>query len=167
MTWPVLVSIALVLLAVLIEGVLVIGLIKSVYDIRRQIEEIEVERKRVPVFFAHDIAGESVTSSDMIGQPYGMLFITPSSEACHDAITNLAGIKDRTGDDLFVVCQGTRSACRRLLEPVMSEVRTVLDEGGDLHLLFRVQNHPTILVMDEKHRIKMEGKIVPAEQVEV
>lgn len=166
MALPMVALYAIILAVVLIEGALIIGLIKGFYDLRRRIDEIMIEKKRAPVFLAYDIAGRRVTSSDLIGQPFGMLFVAPSSDACRDAIANLAPIKDRTGDNLFILCHGSQADCRQLLGPVGTDARTVVDDEGDLHRLFHVQVVPTILVMDEEHRITTEGKIVPADEVE-
>lgn len=154
------------LIVLAIGGFLIIGLIRGLYELRQRVDALADERKRAPEFLAYDLAGQRMSSFELLGQPYGLLFVTPFSDASENAIANLASIRDRTGDNLIIVCRGLQANCQDFLGSVGPDTRTVLDAEGDLHRLFQIEVVPTILVIDEAHRIKTEGKIVPPDDVD-
>lgn len=156
----------IVIVALIVGGVLIVGLIRDLYDLRRRVEEIAASRDLAPRFEAIDLDGQKITSRELEGKRYGLLFLVPASGACSDVLSNLDPVRRRTGELLFAVCRGSEGACRALVESTTTSVRMILDADGELHDLFGIDRLPSILAIDEDGRVRSIGKLVNATEVD-
>lgn len=158
----------IVIVALVAGGILIVGLIRDLYDLRRRVEEVAASRDLAPRFEAIDLDGQKITSRELEGKRYGLLFLVPASGACSDVLSNLDPVRRRTGELLFAVCRGSEGACRALVEntPTSTSVRMILDADGELHDLFGIDQLPSILAIDEDGRVRSIGKLVNATEVD-
>ncbi|GIW04274.1 MAG: hypothetical protein KatS3mg059_0894 [Thermomicrobiales bacterium] len=151
---------------VLGEGFLIIGLIRSVYELRRTRSTSMVQEKRAPVFEAVDQFGQPITSAALAGRPYGLLFVTPSCLKCWEAVSNIEAIRRRAGDEVIIVCQGSRHECLGLIDSLASGLTTVIDEEGEILRGFGITSVPTAVIVDSDGVIESIGQIFHGKEIE-
>lgn len=161
------ISYALVWALVLIEGLLIVGLIRVVYDRRSDSSASESQPQRpAPNFSAFGIFGEQVESSNLAGHPYGAIFVLPSCQSCHDAITQIEPVRRRVGKAVLAFCRGAQEDCEALSRESAPGVRFLVDEQGDIAKQFGVTRFPTTVIVDDRGMIRMQGTLIRQDELE-
>ncbi len=100
---------------------LVLGLVRSVYDLRRQVGVAVGEPRRAPHFQAPTLDGQVIDTRDIDETPYALLFVTPDCPSCRQAVSSLGPVRKRVGSNIVILCNGRPEDAARLARIVESE----------------------------------------------
>lgn len=145
---------------------LVLGLVRSVYDLRRQVAVAVGEPRRAPHFQAPTLDGAVIDTRDIARAPYALLFVTPDCSSCRQAVTSLGPVRKRVGSNIVILCNGRPEDAARLARLVEPDVRFALDEGGAVGKAFGVTASPMTVVVDEEGQIRSFGGLMTPELAE-
>ena len=145
---------------------LVLGLIRSVYDLRRQVGVAVGEPRRAPHFQAPTLDGQVIDTRDIDETPYALLFVTPDCPSCRQAVTSLGPVRKRVGSNIVILCNGRPEDAARLAGIVDSDVRFALDEGGAVGKAFGITSSPMTVVVDEEGQIRSFGGLMTSDLVD-
>lgn len=145
---------------------LVLGLVRSVYDLRRQVGVAVGEPRRAPHFQAPTLDGRVIDTRDIDETPYALLFVTPDCPSCRQAVTSLGPVRKRVGSNIVILCNGRPEDAARLARIVESDVRFALDEGGAVGKAFGITSSPMTVVVDEEGQIRSFGGLMTSETSE-
>ena len=154
------VSLAVLWVVVIVLFLIVVGLVRSVYDLRRQVAVAIGEPRRAPHFRAPTLAGGEIDTRQINKAPYALLFVTPDCSSCRQAVTRLGPVRKRVGNNIVVLCNGTADQSREMATLIDSDVRFGLDEGGAVGKAFGVTSSPMTVVVDEEGQIRSVGSII-------
>jgi hypothetical protein len=132
---------------VLLGGLVVVGLVRTVYRLEHRVEMSLQRAGKAPDFTGLDLAGNRVDSAELAGSQYGLLFVKPSCIACEQSLTTLSPIRRRAGENLLIVCEGDRDECMNLTSGADGAIRTVIDRGGEIGRRFGVGSVPMVIVV--------------------
>jgi peroxiredoxin len=122
--------------------------------------------RKAPAFTAKDMAGEEITSTELAGQLFGMLFVKAECPLCEQAVLNLEPVNRRAGDNVFIVCKDSPERCRRLTSGTPETVRVLVDSEGELTDAFDVTSFPMAIVVNKDGRVQAQGQIVEGQELE-
>ena len=145
---------------------LVLGLVRSVYDLRRQVSVAVGEPRRAPHFQAPTLDGTVIDTRDIARSPYALLFVTPDCPSCRQAVTSLGPVRKRVGSNIVILCNGRPEDATRLARLVDPDVRFALDEGGAVGKAFGVTASPMTVVVDEEGQIRSFGGLMTPDLTE-
>ncbi len=145
---------------------LVLGLVRSVYDLRRQVGVAVGEPRRAPHFQAPTLDGQVIDTRDIDQTPYALLFVTPDCPSCRQAVTSLGPVRKRVGSNIVILCNGRAEDAARLARVVEPDVRFALDEGGAVGKAFGITSSPMTVVVDEEGQIRSFGGLMTSDLVE-
>ena len=145
---------------------LVLGLVRSVYDLRRQVGVAVGEPRRAPHFQAPTLDGQVIDTRDIDQTPYALLFVTPDCPSCRQAVTSLGPVRKRVGSNIVILCNGRPEDAARLARVVEPDVRFALDEGGAVGKAFGITSSPMTVVVDEEGQIRSFGGLMTSDLVE-
>lgn len=142
---------------------LVLGLVRSVYDLRRQVGVAVGEPRRAPHFQAPTLDGQVIDTRDIDETPYALLFVTPDCPSCRQAVTSLGPVRKRVGSNIVILCNGRPEDAARLARIAESDVRFALDEGGAVGKAFGITSSPMTVIVDEEGQIRSFGGLMTSE----
>ncbi len=145
---------------------LVLGLVRSVYDLRRQVGVAVGEPRRAPHFQAPTLDGQVIDTRDIDETPYALLFVTPDCPSCRQAVTSLGPVRKRVGSNIVILCNGRPEDAARLARIVESDVRFALDEGGAVGKAFGITSSPMTVVVDGEGQIRSFGGLMTSDPPE-
>ena len=145
---------------------LILGLVRSVYDLRRQVAVAVGEPRRAPHFQAPTLDGTVIDTRDIARTPYALLFVTPDCPSCRQAVTSLGPVRKRVGSNIVILCNGRLDDAARLARLVDPDVRFALDEGGAVGKAFGVTASPMTVVVDEEGQIRSFGGLMTPDLAE-
>ena len=145
---------------------LVLGLVRSVYELRRQVAVAAGEPRRAPHFRAPTLDGGIIDTRDIAQSPYALLFVTPDCPGCRQAVTSLGPVRKRVGSNIVVLCNGDHDGSARLAGLTDPDVHFALDEGGAVGKAFGVSSSPMTVVVDEEGQIRSFGGLLTNEPPE-
>ncbi|HEV2527381.1 MAG TPA: redoxin family protein [Thermomicrobiales bacterium] len=154
------ISLAVLWVVVIILFLIVVGLVRSVYDLRRQVAVAIGEPRRAPHFRAPTLDGGEIDTRQINKSPYALIFVTPDCASCRQAVTRLGPVRKRVGDNIVILCNGDTDRSRDLAALVDPTVRFGLDEGGAVGKAFGVTSSPMTVVVDEEGQIRSVGSII-------
>ncbi len=163
MTTAFYVSFIMLWVVTIVLFLLVLGLVRSVYDLRRQVSVAVGEPRRAPHFQAPTLDGVVIDTRDIAGTPYALLFVTPDCPSCRQAVTSLGPVRKRVGSNIVILCNGQPDDAARLARLVDADVRFTLDEGGAVGKAFGVTSSPMTVVVDEEGQIRSFGGLMTAD----
>lgn len=166
MTTAFYVSFILLWVVTIVLFLLVLGLVRSVYDLRRQVSVAVGEPRRAPHFQAPTLDGAVIDTRDIAGMPYALLFVQPDCPSCRQAVTSLGPVRKRVGSNIVILCNGQPDDSVRLARLVDADIRFALDEGGAVGKAFGVTSSPMTIVVDEEGQIRSFGGLMTADLVE-
>ncbi len=142
---------------------LVLGLVRSVYDLRRQVGVAVGEPRRAPHFQAPTLDGQVIDTRDIDETPYALLFVTPDCPSCRQAVTSLGPVRKRVGSNIVILCNGRPEDAARLARIAESDVPFALDEGGAVGKAFGITSSPMTVIVDEEGQIRSFGGLMTSE----
>lgn len=160
MTTTFYVSFILLWVVTIVLFLIVLGLVRSVYDLRRQVAVAVGEPRRAPHFQAPTLTGAIIDTRDIARSPYALLFVTPDCPTCRQAVTSLGPVRKRVGRNIVILCNGDADASARLARLVEPDVRFALDEGGAVGKAFGITSSPMTVVVDEEGQIRSFGGLM-------
>lgn len=160
------VSFLLLWVVTIVLFLLVLGLVRSVYDLRRQVSVAVGEPRRAPHFQAPTLDGTVIDTRDIAGTPYALLFVTPDCPSCRQAVTSLGPVRKRVGSNIVILCNGRPDDAARLARLIDADIRFALDEGGAVGKAFGVTSSPMTVVVDEEGQIRSFGGLMTADLLE-
>lgn len=160
MTTAFYVSFIVLWVVTIILFLLVLGLVRSVYDLRRQVSVAVGEPRRAPHFQAPTLGGTVIDTREIAGSPYALLFVTPDCPSCRQAVTSLGPVRKRVGSNIVILCNGRPDDAARLARLVDPDVRFALDEGAAVGKAFGVTSSPMTVVVDEEGQIRSFGGLM-------
>lgn len=157
------VSFALLWVITVTLFLLTLGLVRSVYELRRQVAVAVGEPRRAPHFRAPTLDGSVVDTRDIQGTPYALLFVTADCPSCRRAVTQLGPVRQRVGANIVVLCNARPDAAAPLAALAAADIRFALDEGGAVGKAFGVTTTPMTVVVDAEGQIRSFGGLLTPE----
>lgn len=111
--------------------------------------------------------GRVVQATDLKGHTSILFFISAghdTSESSTDLIDDIHALSHQSGGHLWVVCEGTGEACRRIMGVGQTQcfstaaVPIIIDEQGQIAKRFLVTDRPVAVELDSDARIVRYGR---------
>lgn len=144
---------------VLLQAVVLVGVAHSLFRLRASGagSDERMRGRKARRFTAIDINGSPVSTADMAGQPYAVLFVSPSCSSCNVSLDELGALSSKADGNVIVVCRGEVADCRRLAEGYGLLAPVVADPAFEVSSLFEVNSVPTAVVVDANGTITRYG----------
>ncbi len=166
MPGPLLISYGALWILVVVQGLILLGLTRALYEMREEYaEQSSFRGRRVPQFAAVDVSGELVTSETIDGSPAALLFVSPDCSSCMVTLAELEPLATDAIRGLIVVCNGDDNDCRQLAQDHELTVPIVADVDGELMRLFGVSGTPMAVRIDEHGVIESYGEPARGEEL--
>lgn len=127
---------------VLLQGVILLGVTRGLYEVRKEFTEPSLKGRRVPTFSTVDIWGKPLSSDSIMGMPTVMLFVSPDCSTCTVTLEELKPLVNDKTRGLVIVCGGAGDECRQLALDYELSVPIVADADDELKRLFEVTGTP-------------------------
>lgn len=121
--------------------------------------------RSAPDFVATDLAGVEISSTDLKGEPAGLLFVSPECASCDVTLDELTAVTAKTDGRLVVVCEGSSAACAGVAAEHDLELQMIADTDGELSRLFEVRTVPTAVLVDPEWTIRSYGHPLRGEEL--
>lgn len=168
---PFYMSYAALWVLVVLQGLILIGLVRIVYRLQQAgtiVESDEVGLKSgeiVPRFSAIDLSGEAVSSVEFLDHMTALLFVSPDCPSCTATLNDLAYLNIKTQGNVLLICRADPADCRRIADSHNLSVRTIADEDAHITRLFGISSFPTAVLVNERNRIHSFGKPKRSEEL--
>ena len=168
MTAPLYTSYVLLWVLVIFQGLVLIGLVRTIYGLRRDggrpaDGDRDLRGYELPAFTARDLNGERVESWSFGDELTALLFISPSCDSCTLTLAEMEALNVRARGRVVVVCQSTPKDCAELADAHGIRFTVVPDEDFVISMLFRVNDVPTAVLISE-NRIQSYGHPMRGEE---
>ncbi|MBJ7612876.1 MAG: hypothetical protein DLM71_04905 [Chloroflexi bacterium] len=147
---------------VVLHSFLLLALTRAVHELRLELGVSGVETafapgSEAPAFSGADIHGASFSSSELVGRPTALLFISAGCDSCATTLeeTQALGIKARGA--VVVVCRGTTSSCAEVASTYSLPGPVIADVDGSIGGLYSISKFPTAVLIDRRGRIRTHG----------
>ena len=161
---------------VLVQGVLLVGLLREVGLIQVRIgpsfamsnEEGPPVGSTAPVVTLNTEVGGEAIIGGMRSKAQLLAFISPGCGTCHALVGPLGLIGRSESDilDVVAVCAGQDEDCREFFRPVRDSVIVVNDRDASIRSEFNVQGSPFALVVDKNGVVGESGVVNNLQQIE-
>lgn len=173
MSPPLLLSYAALWLLVIFQGLLLLGLVRTVYRLQRSValgsmsvDGQALRGKTAPEFTATDVFGTSIESQSFAGKLRALLFVSPDCSSCTLTLREMEALEWKAEGSVIVICRASRDECRRLAEMYELRVPVLIDEDLALSELFAISSVPTAVLVGEDNRVQSYGQPVRREELE-
>lgn len=152
-----------------IQTLILLGLVRSVY----QLQNVSIlggtsKGKEAPFFTGKSIAGTEINSKYLAGRLTGLLFISPTCQACLDTLEQeMNYLNHKTQRNVIIICQGGRTECAQLGEKYEIGVPIVADEDNHISELYGIAAVPTVVMINANNRILSYGQPKHEELIEL
>lgn len=167
------VSYGLLWVLVVLQSLVLLGLLRTVY---RSNAEPALERPEAtngyligepaPEFTAVDVTGARIDETALAGRLTALLFVSPDCLTCTATLDELEALNAKVKGNVMVVCRGTRAECVKLGELYGLKVPVILDEDREVSERFDVRATPTAVLVGRNGRIQTYGQPMRAEELE-
>lgn len=167
MSLPFSLSYAALWVLVVVQGLILLGVVRLVYQIQQGGVAVEYSQqgREVPEFSVVDLAGMPITNANLVGRTTALLFVSPSCHSCKTTLAELDGLQHKTGGNVIVICRARRDDCARLQEEYGLGVPTVVDEDDGISRLLGVTANPMAVLVDAQGRIQSYGQPMRGEEL--
>ncbi len=144
---------------VLLQTVVLVGLAHSFFRLKSSgaFSDERMRGRKARRFTATDLTGASISTASMDGDPYAVLFVSPSCASCNVTLDELGAVSSKADGNVIVVCRGDVADCRRLAESYGLAVPVIADPSFEISGLFEVNSVPTAVTVDAKGTITRYG----------
>jgi peroxiredoxin len=164
MSTPVLLSFGALWLLVIFQGLVLLGLVRTVYALRgvhvhkreRQ-DSQDLLHQRAPEFRALDLAGSAFNSADVAGEPHAFLFVSPRCRSCSVTRDELESLTWKAGGKVYVVCRGGARECEEFSKLHELGTSVLVDDSFEISRAFKVTGVPTAVLIDESSIVQSYG----------
>lgn len=161
-------SYAALWILVIVQGLLLLGVVRMVYQ--RQQPTATNERLRsgqeAPRFSTVDVTGAPIGSATFAGRLTALLFVSTACPTCMTTLEELAMLRHKALGNVVVICQAGRDSCARLAARYGLDVPIVADGDGKIGQLFGISGVPTAVLIDEANRVLFYGQPQRGEELE-
>ena len=176
MSTPFLASYVLLYLIVIFQGMLLLGAVRAIHELRQghvapaQPEEGEPEAERLlrqeaPRFEALDLTGNLVGTEQLRGRSSLVLFVSPNCSSCMLTLDELHAVQHKVDGNVLVVCGARDADCRNLASDHNLTVPVVADEDASIGKLFDVTAFPTAVLLNAGTRVVSYGHPMRGEEL--
>lgn len=146
-------------IVVIVQTLILLGVTRSIYELRNELtEEVSLRGRRVPKFSTIDISGQSVSSDSILGTPTALLFVSPDCSTCTVSLEELKPLVKDLRWDLVVVCGGAGDDCRQVALDYGLTVPVIADEDDVLKRLFEISGTPSAVRISAQGVIESHGE---------
>lgn len=164
---PFVISYVALWILVVVQGLILLGLTRALYELRQEYaEQPSFRGRRVPQFAAVDLWGEPVSSESIADKPTVLLFVSPDCSSCMVTLAELKPLATDATRHLVVVCSGGNDDCRQLALDHDLTVPVVADEDGELMRLFGISGTPIAVRISAHGVIESYGEPARGEELE-
>lgn len=150
---------------VVVQGVLLIGVLKTLVAGNRPDSKVEVPAietnligKLVPTFSGIDLDGNRVDQTSLPPSFNALLFISPDCVTCMASIEELGVLRQKVNGSLMVICRGEPADCHWIHEKYdLDGVAVVIDSDRKISNAFDVRMAPTAVLIGGNGRIRTYG----------
>lgn len=172
MSTPFLVSYALLWVLVVFQTLLVIGLVKALYERRdageapTATESSEMAGKPLPAFEVEDVLGNRIASTALTKRDTALLFVSPDCTSCAVTLQELQALVGRMEGEVVVFCLSAADRCASLAHRYELSVPVVCDSERRIADMLHVSATPTAVLITAGGRIESYGHPMSAEDLE-
>jgi methylamine dehydrogenase accessory protein MauD len=157
-------------IAVLAEGLLILGLMREVGLIQLRVGPMTAMGTpdqglpvgtEAPDLDALGLDARPILAPRPNGKPRLFVFASPSCGVCHQMVEPIAILAkaERRFLDVVVVCSDNQANCREFLKTLEGECEIVLDDGGSVKKAFNVSGSSFGIVVDADGKIGQSGVV--------
>lgn len=145
---------------VLLQGLLILVLLRQLVELRGVVERVDVPvADQLSIGCPAPSLGHPVPSSSTLGLapslengPTVLLFVSSRCSSCRELIQSLTALPgDRTG--LILLCHGEEAACSDLTLKVRCRSRVTGTDVNGIVRDYRIRTFPIAIMIDEKRKI--------------
>jgi peroxiredoxin len=172
MSTPVWLSFGALWTLVVFQGLVLLGLVKTVYTLRgahthdRNGDESEdILHQRAPEFRTLDLAGASFDSAQIADQPRALLFVSPRCRSCSVTSDELESLTWKAGGKVYVICRGDTRECEEFSELHGLGTGVLIDDSFEISRAFKVTAVPTAILIDDANIVQSYGNPMRDEEL--
>jgi peroxiredoxin len=170
MSEPLVISHLALWLLVTIQGLVLLGVVHALFRTGAQgalnVDRGDLDKREAPDFTAKDIAGATVSSSDLADRMRVFLFVSPNCSRCNVTLGELEALEYKADGNVVIVCQSQGETCRKLIDMYGLGYRVLIDDERRLSKAFGVFQVPAAVLVNEKNRIEVHGKRIEGVELE-
>jgi peroxiredoxin len=159
---------------VILQGVVLLGLVRVVHQLQqggaiasRPTPRAErLAGQRAPEFTAVDVSGKPVASGDFAGRLTALLFVSPKCSSCVVTLEELQALQSKADGNVVVVCQAGAEDCQRMVRDYDLTVPVVADPDEELGKRYDITAPPTAVLISEGGHILQYGHPERGEDLE-
>ncbi len=155
-------SYAVLWLLVIVQSVVLISLVHTVFRLHHDVElgSNGSQRRPAPSFTSVDVDGMLVRSLDWPKRLRALLFVSPSCTSCERVLGGLEpeALKQKAAGEIVVICRGSRDECRQLRDTHSLEIPVLADTTDEVTRLYAVKSVPTAVLIDADGNIQSTGE---------
>jgi peroxiredoxin len=151
-------------LLVAFQGLVLIGLARSIYRLQPRIDGSLIASSNGPLrgeeaphFNARDIRGSEIRSEEFVGRRTALLFVSPSCRSCTATLEEIDALAWKADGHVLAVCRGDRHGCHELVERYELDLPFIVDDDYRISEAFGISAVPTAVLIDEDNRIEAYG----------
>jgi peroxiredoxin len=166
MSVPFLISYGALWVLVVLQGLVLLGLARTVYRLQAggvalaelpSIDAGPTVGRPAPRFTAEDVFGKPFDSADFAGQTTAVLFVSPDCSTCTVTLEEMDALVSKVHGNVIVVCRSGRKECKRLVTRYGLTQPVVMDEQLEISKLFEIASVPTAILIDASNTIRQYG----------
>jgi peroxiredoxin len=158
-------SYAALWILVVLQGLILLGLVRVVYQLQRAGDAAPADSNVVglqsgqiaPGFNTVDLSGTPISSNDLADRLTALLFVSPNCPSCVVTLYELEALNYKTQGNVIVICRAGREECAQLVERHKLNARTIADEDEQISRRFGVASFPKAVLIGEGYRVKSYG----------
>lgn len=144
---------------VALQGVILLGVVRTLYAVRsRGATDAVYQGDEAPAFRAATVRGESVESSQWLGQLTAFLFVSPNCASCMLTLDELEALKTKASGNVVVICRGRHDECLELTMQHSLSIPVLIDEEYGISERFGITETPTAVLVNADGRIASTGQ---------
>ena len=150
---------------VLLQGLLILALLRQLAELRRQVElrgmpsddRLPID-SLAPEFTGADIgSGRQVGSHSLSAHGGVILFLSPECGLCKELASGLQQPAINGLPPIIALCQGGAQPCAYFVEILSGKVHLILDEVEKVAARYHVSGFPTAVIVDNQQKIRGYG----------
>lgn len=163
---PFYISDAALWILVVMQGVVLLGLVKKVFDLQNHgtvgagstmTDGRQILGQIAPEFSAPDLSGAQFKTTDFAEVPWALLFVTSSCSSCLAALGDIDYLKHKADENVVVVCMSGQDDCEELAKKYELDVPMIVDENKKISDMYEVSLAPMTVLVDENNHISRVG----------
>lgn len=163
MSIPLLPAFVLLWAIVLFEGLVIIGLVRTLRELQVAVESGRLPRRlpvgaHAPQLIGTDLrTGAAIDSSELIGRELVILFLSDGCPFCRRLADGTRQVPVEPGQTRIAVCHSGPREASAFVELLAGDFAVLADPDGEVLSSFSITGTPAAVVVDETGRVSGSG----------